>query len=527
MFTTGLPLMSLSLLLGGELGIAIPMGIQVFAWIATLWDGKPVLRAPMLFILGFLFIFMLGGLTGVMVAAVPYDWQVHDTYFVVAHFHYVLIGGMVFPIFAALYYWTPLVTGRMLSRAARALGLLAHVHRLQRRLPADARHRPARHAAAHLHLLRRSRLELAEPRHHGLLLRLRRRRADLRRRLLPPSARRASGRAQPLGAPSLEWLSAGIALRLSQLMPIIDSRYPLWDRQGSGARTSSRPRLSARRADRRARVARHRADHRRAGADHPRCPARAGPPSSLPCSTAVGLHGGDPGFTTSRSVFGVVAAAAYLYWLWSLDAPYAARAGRRRPRPRPAALPQRQLERRLVGDGGAAGLGRLGHRRLRLRLSLPLDGAALACGRRTDRRCRAFSSPRSSPPRWSRPTCSFETAERINRQDRRLATAGSLVGAAAFAVAAAVAGWAWLSGLGIDPTRHSYGAAVWTILGYMGLHVVVGAGMALWCLARLGLGMIDSWRCLTLRICLLWWHLTAPATVLALLLVAGFPHVVS
>ena len=102
MYTTGLPLLSLAFFSAASSAIAIPMGIQVFAWIATLWDGKPVLRVPMLFILGFLFIFTIGGLTGVMVAAVPFDWQVHDTYFVVAHFHYVLIGGMVFPIFAPL-----------------------------------------------------------------------------------------------------------------------------------------------------------------------------------------------------------------------------------------------------------------------------------------------------------------------------------------------------------------------------------------------------------------------------------------
>src|SRR5215210_434469 len=115
MFTTGLPLLSLAFFSAACSAIAIPMGIQVFAWIATLWDGKPVLRVPLLFILGFLFIFTIGGVTGVMVAAVPYDWQVHDTYFVVAHFHYVLIGGMVFPLFAAFYYWTPMVTRRMLS----------------------------------------------------------------------------------------------------------------------------------------------------------------------------------------------------------------------------------------------------------------------------------------------------------------------------------------------------------------------------------------------------------------------------
>jgi cytochrome c oxidase subunit I+III len=90
-----------------------------------------------------------------------------------------------------------------------------------------------------------------------------------------------------------------------------------------------------------------------------------------------------------------------------------------------------------------------------------------------------------------------------------------------------VAGWFWLRSLGIDPTRHSYGAAVWTLVGTMGLHLVMGAGMALWCVLRLGLGMINSWRCLTLRVCLLWWRFTAPVTVLALLMVTGFPHVVS
>jgi cytochrome c oxidase subunit I+III len=120
----------------------------------------------------------------------------------------------------------------------------------------------------------------------------------------------------------------------------------------------------------------------------------------------------------------------------------------------------------------------------------------------------------------------FEAADRVNQRDRRLAAIVCLAASALLAAGAIVFGWTWLGDLGAEPTAHSYGAAVWTLLGYMALHGAFGAGMALWCIARMALGMIDSWRCLTLRICLLWWRLTAPASVLSIIIVAGFPHVV-
>jgi cytochrome c oxidase subunit I+III len=107
MFATGIPNLSLSFFSAASMAVSVPAGIQVFAWIATIARGRVALTTPALFCLGFLFIFTLGGLTGVMVAMVPFDWQAHDTYFIVAHLHYVLIGGMVFPLFAAFYYWIP------------------------------------------------------------------------------------------------------------------------------------------------------------------------------------------------------------------------------------------------------------------------------------------------------------------------------------------------------------------------------------------------------------------------------------
>ncbi len=115
MFTTGLSSVAMGFFAAASLMIAIPNGVQLFGWIATIWNGRPVWRTPMLFVVGFIVIFTIGGLTGVMVGVVPFDWQAHDSYFVVAHFHYVLIGGVVFPLLAGLYYWLPKITGRMLS----------------------------------------------------------------------------------------------------------------------------------------------------------------------------------------------------------------------------------------------------------------------------------------------------------------------------------------------------------------------------------------------------------------------------
>ncbi|HYL43778.1 MAG TPA: cytochrome c oxidase subunit I [Ktedonobacteraceae bacterium] len=115
MFAVGLPPIAQAFFATSTTLIAIPTAVKIFNWIATVWGGKVILRAPMLFALGFIAMFLIGGLNGAALAVVPFDYQVTDSYFVVAHLHYVLFGGSVFGIFGGIYYWFPKMTGRLLG----------------------------------------------------------------------------------------------------------------------------------------------------------------------------------------------------------------------------------------------------------------------------------------------------------------------------------------------------------------------------------------------------------------------------
>jgi cytochrome c oxidase subunit I+III len=115
MFTVGLSPILLSFFAAASMAIGIPTAVQIFAWLATIRAGQPVWGTPFLFVLGFLVIFVIGGITGIMVASPPFDAQAHDSHFVVGHLHYVLIGGVAFPIFAGVYYWFPKFTGKLLD----------------------------------------------------------------------------------------------------------------------------------------------------------------------------------------------------------------------------------------------------------------------------------------------------------------------------------------------------------------------------------------------------------------------------
>ena len=232
MYATGLPRMSLSFFAAASTSIAIPMGVQVFAWLATLWEGRPVLRVPMLFILGFLFIFTIGGLTGVMVAVAPFNWQVHDTYFIVAHLHYVLIGGSVLPLFAGLYYYWPLFTGKKLSdRLGRIAFWLMfagfnvaffpmHIAGLMG-MPRRVYTYPDDLGIGLLNLVSSiGAFVLAA----GIAVVV----ADL---LLSP--RRSKGERNPWRAGTLEWLAHPRGDHWGvRTVPVIESRYPIWDQPG-------------------------------------------------------------------------------------------------------------------------------------------------------------------------------------------------------------------------------------------------------------------------------------------------------
>jgi cytochrome c oxidase subunit I len=113
MFTVGMTSYANSFFTISTMLVGVPTGIKIFNWIGTMWGGKIQFKSPMLFCVAFLFQFLIAGLTGIMLAVAPFDWQLSNSYFVVAHFHYVIVGGILFALFAAFYYWFPKMSGRM------------------------------------------------------------------------------------------------------------------------------------------------------------------------------------------------------------------------------------------------------------------------------------------------------------------------------------------------------------------------------------------------------------------------------
>ena len=239
MYAVGIPQMSLAFFAAASTLVAVPSGIQVFALIGTLGQGEPVFRTPLLFACGFVVIFVVGGLTGVMVALVPFDLVAHDTQFVVAHLHYVLIGGSVFPLLGALHHWWPVATGRMPSeRIGKIAFWLLFVGFNLNFMPLH-----------HTGLAGMPRRVYTYP--EGLGWEWSNGLATLGAALFAAGAlfflgglalsllRRDRPADNPLGAGTLEWWATPPPVYNFRAIPEIDDRYPLWRQPGLAAAIAS------------------------------------------------------------------------------------------------------------------------------------------------------------------------------------------------------------------------------------------------------------------------------------------------
>jgi heme/copper-type cytochrome/quinol oxidase subunit 1 len=234
MFATGLPRVGYSFYTAASMMIALPGGVQIFCWIASIWSGKPRWETPLLWVISFIITFVIGGLSGMMVASVPLDLQLHDSYFVVAHFHYVLIGGAVFPLLGAVTYWFPKFTGRMM---AEPLGkwnvVLAFIGFHLTFFPMHITG-TARHATPRLYLSGRWAGTCSTSSRPSAPSSLRCPSRLFLGNALASLKRGANAGANPWDASSLEWKpSSPPPVYNFDHIPWVNSRTPLWDAEQS------------------------------------------------------------------------------------------------------------------------------------------------------------------------------------------------------------------------------------------------------------------------------------------------------
>jgi cytochrome c oxidase subunit I+III len=524
MYTTGLPGVSLGLFSAASMAVAIPTGIQIFCFLATLAAGHVVNSVPMLYAFGSLVIFVLGGLTGVMVAAAPFDFQAHDSFFVVGHFHYVLIGGALFPIIAGCYYFFPLINGKQLSdRLGKIAFWLAFIGFNIAFLPmhlTGLRGMPRR-VFTYPEGMGFDTLNLVSTIGAFILA------AGLAVffwDLVRPKKKQPYAERNLWNAGTLEWVQEipgkpwGI-----RSIPEIDSRYPLWD-QPNFLRDVDQGRFYLPDAE----------EGKRESILTSVIDARPQQCIRLPGPTFITLwaalttggffilgtfHWWGPAVASL-----VVATGVIIYWLWTGT----------------AIIPEK--EEKAVGLGltlplYASGPDSVGWWAMFITMLAILTAfICIVFGYFFYWTVRTDFPPDPAPgPGIFWPIVAAGLllgtwaltllARQWNRRDWAVGFYCGLLSAVALAVAGggALLAGPWVTGL--DPTSHVYPATVWILVIWTAAQVMVGVMMHLYCVARRLSGRMTARYDIDIHNVALYWHFTIVTAVVTVAVIAGFPLV--
>ena len=522
MFTTGLPGITLAIFSAASAAVAIPTGVQLFCFMATMLAGRVVRTVPVLFIVGGLSTFVIGGLTGVMVAMAPFNFQAHDTFFVVAHLHTVLIGGAVFPLLAGLYYYYPLVRNRMLSeRLGRVAFWLVFVGFNATFMPM--------HALGMLGMPRRvytyqadlgwDTLNFVATIGAGILA------AGLcvvAWDVLRPKRGAPLAPRNPWNAGTLEWLqevpgeSWGV-----RTIPEIDARYPLWQ-QPHFLRDYDEGRFYLPDAEegRREMLVTSTVD-----AVPQQCMRLAGP--TFITHVAAACVGGIFIFSTFKLYWWAAASivlslAAILTWLWTGTGEVPEKAekdvglGVRLPlymRGRDGVGWWAMLITMLALFTAFVSIvfGYVFYWTLDARfLEASIDGPGTAW-------------PMAAAGVVSASWACTVLARRSNAQDRPRRFYAALIGAMGLAAAGVATLSHTVTSSALDPSASAYAATVWLLVLWAAIHVALGAVMQAYCLARRVAGRMTAEHDIDIGNVTLYWHFTVVTAITAMAVVGGFP----
>lgn len=521
MFATGLPQISLAFFSAASEAVAIPTAVQVFVFIATMLAGHVILSTPMLFGAGGIAIFVIGGLTGVMVAIAPFDWQAHDTYFVVAHLHYVLIGGMLFPVVAGIYYYYPLIDAKRLSNTLGRIAFwlmfvgfnvtffpmhLTGLFGMPRRVftyPADLG----------WNLLNLVSSVGAIVFAFGVLI--------VVWDVLRPKHREPRAEQNPWNAGTLEWVSEPEEDWGVRSVPFVSSRYPLWD-QPTLAREISEGRwyLPDAKEGRREGLVTSVLDAR------PEQVLRVGGTSKVTILSAFSLGAVFIALTFKWWIAGAIAAftcfCAILYWLWTGTGEIPEK-------------PQKDVGVGLALPLYASGPSSVGW--WAMFITMVGDSTAFASlifGYFFYWTIHEDFTAGSAGPGMMWPLVSAAlfvfawlatlAARHFNALARTAFARAALIVALALTVVASAAGIAgpWLHAM--NPTAHVYPAIVWVLVCWTVVHACVGAVMLAYCLARSLAGRLTKTHDMDLRNVALYWHFLAITALITFFVIGLFPE---